>query len=108
MPWLPVDTSSDPDTVEYRGDPADLFDALHELLEAIQRPAWHSRAVCRGQGPDKWFPARSESNADAIAACDGCPVRQECRDYALADPSIDGIWAGGSKATRRAMRRSVA
>ncbi len=103
-----VDRSSGKRELEYRGDPADLFDALAELLEVLQRPAWHAKAVCTGQGPEKWFPERGASTADALAACDGCPVRQECRDYALSDASIDGIWAGTSKATRRAMRKGAA
>lgn len=36
------------------------------------------------------------------------PPRVECLDYALADPSLVGVWGGTGKAERRALRREAA
>lgn len=106
LAWQPIDTADDPDQW-HRGNPADYYD-LPDLSELLQRPSWHARAACRGEGPAKWFPTRGETTRPAVDACQGCPVRDECRSYALEDPSTDGIWAGTSKATRRAMRKTAA
>lgn len=34
-------------------------------------PEWHTRAACRGSGPDLW--------EDGPKICAGCPVRRECQ-----------------------------
>lgn len=31
---------------------------------------------------------------DAKRLCSFCPVREECRDYAIANDETDGIWGG--------------
>ena len=59
-------------------DPADVFDALSELLESTRWPAWHADAVCRGQA-DLFFPARGQATEPAKAICAGCPARERRR-----------------------------
>jgi WhiB family redox-sensing transcriptional regulator len=44
----------------------------------------------------------SEYNRDL---CQGCTVRQECLDVALADPDLTGLWGGTTPKERKAMRR---
>jgi WhiB family transcriptional regulator, redox-sensing transcriptional regulator len=39
------------------------------------------------------------------ALCEGCPVRQECLETALADDSLVGLWGGTTDAERREIRR---
>ena len=80
-----------------------------ELAEGIRRPAWMSRAACRGQDTNAFFPARGRSNATAKATCAACPVQSECLDYALAlGDAPHGIFAGLVPAERRATRRNAA
>lgn len=106
--WCPVDLRTDPHEAEYRGDPSLLYDALGELLEGAERP-WVAQAACRGKDTAIWFPDRAGgSSKEAQAICDPCPVKDPCLAYALADPSIDGCWAGTSKQTRQAMRKAAA
>jgi WhiB family redox-sensing transcriptional regulator len=105
--WQSVDTAEDINEVRFEGDPAELVDALAELLELARRPAWHRYAACRGQGVAAWFPARGQSLDAARAVCAGCSVREECLAAALEVPAHDdnGVWGGTSVRERLRLRR---
>lgn len=82
------------------------FPTLDELLDA---PAWMARAACRGKPPEMFFPARGEPIEPAKAVCAGCPVADECLDYAIGSYTdtglpVIGIWGGTSGRERRRMR----
>lgn len=102
--WQPIDVRSDPFEVELLGDPADIVDALGDLLALAQRPAWHQDAACRGEGPEPWFPSRGVNAEHARAVCDECPVRQECLEAGLYEPA--GLWGGTSERQRRQIRKN--
>ena len=70
------------------------------------RPAWQADAACHGR-TSAFFRESTEPTAEAVSLCGGCPVRAECLAYALADPTLEGTWAGTSKRERRAMRRKA-
>jgi len=53
-----------------------------------------------------FFPARGQSIAEARACCGRCLVERECREYALADDSIVGVWGGTSTQQREQLRRA--
>ena len=74
---------------------------------------WIARAACRDLGPDRFYgsdiagtrpnagrvPRSLEQSIDratakAKAVCDGCPVRSECLDYAIANREPFGVWGG--------------
>ena len=75
-------------------------------LEAfLHRPEWHQRAACRGVGVDAFVIPHGSQYGTTRELCQGCPVRQECLDVALADILLDGLWAGTTPAERKAMRR---
>lgn len=72
--------------------------------------SWRQRAACRGTGWDLWFAPPNTPSAssleqrrvrDASAICLGCPVRQECLDYALEHSIWYGIWGGMTERERR-------
>ena len=75
---------------------------------SARRPAWMEDAACI-EHPEVEFipPARSsEDHARAAKAiCSRCLCRDECLAYALADPTLLGVWGGTSTAERREMRR---
>jgi len=81
---------------------------MQSLLDLFERPAWHRSAACRGAGPDLFFPERGDRPAQALAYCEGCPVRPQCLDSALEVASTPGVWGGTSGRERRGLRRSVA
>lgn len=86
----------------WSGDPADLLDALADL---VGRPAWHARAACRGHGPDRWFPDRTADTTVALDLCRRCPVRLPCLTSVWGDTPDVGTWGGTSARQRAAARR---
>lgn len=76
------------------------------LAELLKDTAWQAFASCRPASsslPSEAFipplgsrtaPAARWSPADALAACEGCTVRQECADYAEANQIRFGVWGG--------------
>lgn len=103
--WQPLDRLLRDVADDRSRDPVGDGVTLLELLAA--RPDWHADAACVDAGLDVFFPGRGESPAPARQMCAGCPVRDECLEYALAVPGDDpvGIWGGTSARERRPMRR---
>ena len=111
LTWQHIDQGRSADELERwrRGDPADLYD-LPDIAQLLDRPSWHARAACRGQGTERWFLQRGMSGAEARAYCDVCPVRAQCLRAALEMPECtdSGIWAGTTAKQRVRMRRQTA
>lgn len=62
---------------------------------------WMTDAACKGQDPNIFHPAKGEPMTAARAHCADCPVVQPCLEYALADPSLKGLWGNMSERDRR-------
>lgn len=71
--------------------------------------SWRADARCATIGPAIFFPRPEKAHADTLearAACDHCPVRRQCLDYALrleAGQSVArraGIYGGATPAQR--------
>lgn len=76
------------------------------LEDVLRRPEWHRDAACRGSGASGFVKSTGGAyGATTRRECAGCPVRQECLDFALADESIVGLWGGTTDAERRELRR---
>jgi WhiB family transcriptional regulator, redox-sensing transcriptional regulator len=76
-----------------------------------QRDDWRSRSACLAADPDLFFPVSSQGSASAQinrakAICAGCAVRAECRDFALAQRDVLGIWGGTTDDERKKLRRN--
>ena len=60
--------------------------------------SWMDRATCQDSVPGSHNPVFfSESPAltlEALAICDGCPVRAACRDFAIRTGQEFGVWGG--------------
>jgi WhiB family redox-sensing transcriptional regulator len=82
-----------------------MFPMPPEIAALLKRPAWQADAACRGRAVDTFFPGANEDLADIIAICRGCPVKTECLNYALEDPSLKGVWGGTSARERSRLRR---
>lgn len=70
---------------------ASLFDALAAHMDDLK---WQDDAACRDVGGDAWFPEQRVTAPMAKAICEGCPVRNECLEDALARHDQHGIWGG--------------
>ena len=75
-----------------------------DALDMFQRPEWHAQAACRGMGSEVFFPERGDKVSEAIAICEGCPVRQECLEFSLQNGERNGIWGGVPERRRRNLR----
>ncbi len=68
---------------------------------------WQDRALCAQTDPEAFFPEKGGSTREAKRICQGCEVRAECLDYALAHDERFGIWGGLSERERRRLKRGV-
>jgi len=71
---------------------------------------WRSAAACLSADPDLFFPLSSRGPGEkqiarAKVICGGCPVRQECLEFALAHDQLYGIWGGTTPEDRQRLRR---
>ena len=67
-------------------------------------PAWRVHGACRDHPTVLFFPGRGEDAGPAQEICAGCPVRDECLEWALTLPERFGVWGGMSERARRRMR----
>lgn len=65
---------------------------------------WRDEAACIGQDPKLFFPETGQNGTRAKKICRWCPVKEECLEYALADPELRGIWGGVSVLEREGIR----
>lgn len=66
-----------------------------------------TKGACRDHPQALFFPDRSQGpngSDPAKEICEGCPVRQECLDWALTAPEEFGVWGGTTPTERRRMR----
>jgi hypothetical protein len=70
-------------------------------------PKWQDKAACKSPDIDPaiFFPERGEDQKEVKAICSGCPVKEDCLDYALRNHERNGIWGGTSEKQRVALRR---
>lgn len=76
------------------------------VFETIPAPGpWIRQAACANEPTDLFFPADPAGIELAKTICGGCKVRAECAGYAIAIPSLDGIWGGLTRQERTKIRR---
>ncbi len=76
---------------------------------------WDEHAACKGMDSRLFFGERGSNVTEAKRVCAGCPVREECFDYAVAAREQFGCWGGvcfgeraGSSASRRRPWQDIA
>jgi WhiB family redox-sensing transcriptional regulator len=70
---------------------------------------WRDDAACARTDPETFYPQGHTAQAMEEAAkrvCAGCPVREECLDYALSTGQYVGVWGGLSESERRGRIRN--
>lgn len=72
-----------------------------EVVDRLERPAWHAEAACRGM-TELFFSEGGEARWMAKRICVGCPVRERCgEDHAH---ELYGVWGGLDSRDRRTVR----
>jgi WhiB family redox-sensing transcriptional regulator len=75
--------------------------SLPELLGLGPSEKWVQFGLCAQTDPEAYFPEKGMSTAAAKSVCEGCPVRAECLEYAVARNERFGVWGGRSERERR-------
>lgn len=57
---------------------------------------------------DQWFPPAHIGSDRARQLCAGCPTKNPCLAYGLANPDIEGVLGGTTENERKAMRAGEA
>lgn len=68
---------------------------------------WMVDAACKGTPTNIFFPGTGQNATEAKSICGTCPVADECLEYALADPDLQGIFGGMSVKQRRKIRATA-
>src|SRR5438309_111487 len=79
--------------------------ALAELFDVAEEQEWQEDALCAQTDPEAFFPEKGGSTREAKRICQGCDVRAECLEYALAHDERFGIWGGLSERERRKLKK---
>lgn len=80
---------------------------MHAEQSALDDEEWQERALCAQTDPEAFFPEKGGSTREAKRICQGCEVKDECLDYALANDERFGIWGGLSERERRRLKRGI-
>jgi WhiB family redox-sensing transcriptional regulator len=62
---------------------------------------WMRLGLCRNESPSTFFPSDGVGVEIARRICAGCPVRESCLEYALANRIDHGVFGGCSERERR-------
>ncbi|WP_083441184.1 WhiB family transcriptional regulator [Nitriliruptor alkaliphilus] len=84
---------------------------LDALGAAADDDGWALTARCRGEdptlffGPNRFEPKRERLTREAAAkaVCAGCPALAECREHALTEGELYGVWGGLGESDRRSI-----
>ena len=90
-----------------RAAPTSRFPAVFDPTEA-----WGLQARCRGEeaplffGPNRFEPKRERlaREAAAKAICAECPAMTACREFALTQGELYGVWGGLGEVELRALQ----
>ena len=91
--------------VEWREAPEVEMGELVDLFDSDEPPEWQDRALCAQTDPEAFFPEKGGSTREAKRICQGCDVKGECLEYALAHDERFGIWGGLSERERRKLKK---
>jgi WhiB family redox-sensing transcriptional regulator len=85
----------------------EAFEMLEIIDDADEDQEWQDRALCAETDPEAFFPEKGGSTREAKRICQGCEVRSQCLEYALAHDERFGIWGGLSERERRRLKRQA-
>lgn len=55
---------------------------------------WYRDAACRGWDVELFYSEEREDMRAAMRICASCPVRDACRETAMAEREFFGVWGG--------------
>lgn len=85
--------------------PVEEPNVFANLFDMMEEPDWQERALCAQTDPEAFFPEKGGSTREAKRICQGCEVKDECLEAALAHDERFGIWGGLSERERRKLKK---
>ena len=83
------------------------------FVRQFVRQDWMDDARCRGMDPDLFHTVSPQPGSRAatyhpaaVEACEACPVRRQCADYAIHNEPV-GYWGGMTPKQRQMARRAA-
>ncbi|HUC32357.1 MAG TPA: WhiB family transcriptional regulator [Ilumatobacteraceae bacterium] len=71
-------------------------------VDSDSATAWMAQGNCRNYPPAVFFPSDGVGVDRARKICsNGCPVAEQCLEYALEHRIEHGVWGGASERERR-------
>ncbi|AGM28155.1 hypothetical protein MABM_17400 [Mycobacteroides abscessus] len=82
---------------------AEFAEILGRLELSTWELEWQDHAACRGMDTNLWYPERGASRECQLAKaiCHDCPVKIQCREYAVSHQEQWGLWGELSLKDRR-------
>jgi WhiB family redox-sensing transcriptional regulator len=77
-----------------------FINMMADLLDMATATAWMADGLCGQTDPEEFFPEAGERSDAAKQVCCGCPVREQCLEYALTEGIPYGTWGGLTAAER--------
>ena len=88
------------DTINIK--PCPTTDGSYNLFDTELLPTnWMANGNCTDSHPSVFFPRDGIGVIKAQRICEGCPVADECLEYALTNHISHGVWGGTSERQRR-------
>src|SRR5699024_9785905 len=70
--------------MDWPGNTAAELEVLANIFDEAEAEDWQERALCAQTDPEAFFPEKGGSTREAKRICQGCEVKDECLEYALA------------------------
>ena len=74
----------------------------------VNDTSWMSHGNCAHRDPSMFFPSDGVGVEIARRACEDCPVKEPCLEYAIVERIDHGVWGGCSERERRRIIRTRA
>ena len=66
---------------------------------------WYDEAACRGLDVELFYAEEPGATSQALGICASCPVREPCRQTAMAQRESFGVWGGTPERQRQRIFR---
>ncbi|SFB64183.1 WhiB family transcriptional regulator, redox-sensing transcriptional regulator [Amycolatopsis marina] len=104
-PRLQTDGKEWGHVMDWAERPEQELGVLTDLFDEPEEQEWQDRALCAQTDPEAFFPEKGGSTREAKRICQGCEVKDDCLEYALAHDERFGIWGGLSERERRKLKK---
>lgn len=78
---------------------------VRSIEASTKADEWQKSGLCNQTDPESFYPEKGGSVKHAKQICQGCEVRSECLEFALANNEVFGVWGGLTVEERIALQK---